>query len=145
MATQPLGDGREAALTAHLLLHSELSVYGACRMCVVRTPAHRDDSCSTQPADGMVIAHHAAAHAHPQDDAGAPSGPSLPRLHHLEKNGKCNSRSKRTVLAWTASASRQGAHQMPDLSTPSIVRDNDKCILVATACACAREVQAWAP
>ena len=36
--------------------HSELSIYGACRLCVVETDKGQViSSCSTPPADGMVI------------------------------------------------------------------------------------------
>ena len=39
--------------------HSELSVYGACRLCIVEIEGRGiDTSCSTPPRDGMVIKTH---------------------------------------------------------------------------------------
>ena len=39
--------------------HSELSVYGACRLCIVDIEGKGiDTSCSTPPRDGMVIKTH---------------------------------------------------------------------------------------
>lgn len=65
--------------------YSELSTFGACRMCVVEDERGKiDASCSMVPRDGMKDPYEygKAAEASP-DDPGADSGLPLPRLHHL--------------------------------------------------------------
>ena len=59
--------------------YSELSVYGACRMCVVEDEKGKiDASCSMEPRDGMRPAFEA-----PADDPGADALLPRPGLHHL--------------------------------------------------------------
>ncbi len=112
--------------------HSELSVYGACRMCVVEGDNGAIfSSCSTPPVDGMVV------HTHT---------PRLLKIRKMilellladhdrdctacTKNGRCKlqelcARFGVDRVRFPARADRRPL----DLSTPSLVRDNNKCIL----------------
>lgn len=68
--------------------YSELSTYGACRMCMVEDvkTGKLDASCSMEPRDGMEIRTNTAKLLKaPADDPGAAAG--LPRLllHHLRQ------------------------------------------------------------
>lgn len=124
--------------------HSELSIYGACRMCVVEDERGRIfASCSEQPKPGMVI------YTNTQ---------KIQRYRRLiielllsahcrdcticHKNGMCELQS----LAY-----RVGVHavrflntrkqQELDLSSPSIVRDPNKCILCGDCVRTCDEIQ----
>ncbi len=106
--------------------HSELSVYGACRMCVVEDGRGAVmSSCSTPPADGMVI------HT------------NTPRLMHIRKvmlelllanhNRDCTTCAKNGDCKLQDLCARFGVDRVRfparqntvplDLSTPSLVRD----------------------
>ena len=95
-----------------LCYHSELSVYGACRLCTVEDERGKTfASCSEPPRDGMVIY------------------TNTPRLMKYRK----------MILELLLAAHRMGVttvrfentkEQYPlDFSSPSIVRDPNKCIL----------------
>lgn len=124
--------------------HSELSIYGACRMCVVEDDRGRIfASCSEQPKPGMVI---------------YTNTKKIQRYRKLiielllashcrdctvcHKNGMCELQS----LAY-----RVGVHAVRflnnrkekelDLSSPSIVRDPNKCILCGDCVRTCDEIQ----
>ena len=64
--------------------HSELSTYGACRMCVVEDDRGKIfASCSEVPRDGMVIYTHTTAAASQKDDPRIAAFFSLQRLYDL--------------------------------------------------------------
>ena len=65
--------------------YSDLSVYGACRMCVVEDDRGKiETSCSMKPRDGTVHPHqHRPAAETPADDSGAAAGLPQLLLHHL--------------------------------------------------------------
>ena len=112
--------------------HSELSTYGACRMCVVEDDRGRIfASCSEQPRDGMVIY------------------TNTPKLRNYRKmilelllashcrdcttchtNGHCTLQSLAQTLGVSSVRFNNYKEQMPiDESSPSIVIDPNKCIL----------------
>lgn len=115
-----------------LCYHSELSIYGACRLCNVEDDRGRMfASCSERPRDGMKI---------------KTSTPRLLRYrrmlielmlasHHRDcttcvKSGDCDLQNlaKRLGVSSVRWGYKERTHEK-DFSSPSIVRDPDKCIL----------------
>ncbi len=115
-----------------LCYHSELSVYGACRLCNVEDEKGRMfASCSERPRDGMSI---------------KTSTPRLVRYrrmlielllasHHRDcttcvKSGDCDLQklAHRLGVSTVRWGYKERTHEK-DFSSPSIVRDPDKCIL----------------
>ena len=115
-----------------LCYHSELSVYGACRLCTVEDDKGRMfASCSERPGDGMSI---------------KTSTPRLVRYrrmlielllasHHRDcttcvKSGDCDLQklAHRLGVSSVRWGYKERTHEK-DFSSPSIVRDPDKCIL----------------
>lgn len=127
--------------------YSELSIYGACRMCVVED--HRGNvmaSCSTTPRDGMVIKTHT-----PKLQKHRKMVLELLLSSHCRdcttcvKNGKC----KLQELALRFGIDRvrfdEGKpfhhHHERDESSVSIVRDPNKCILCGDCVRVCSEIQ----
>ncbi|MBQ7151972.1 MAG: (2Fe-2S)-binding protein [Synergistaceae bacterium] len=115
-----------------LCYHSELSIYGACRLCTVEDDKGRMfASCSERPRDGLSI---------------KTSTPRLVRYrrmlielmlasHHRDcttcvKSGDCELQNlaHRLGVSEVRWGYKQRTHKR-DFSSPSIVRDPDKCIL----------------
>ena len=112
--------------------HSELSIYGACRMCVVEDGKGAIiGSCSTPPADGMVI---------------KTNTPRLMRIRRMMlelllanhdrdcttcvKNGRCKLQELCARFGVDRVRFPKREKMVPvDNSSPSIVRDENKCIL----------------
>ena len=115
-----------------LCYHSELSIYGACRLCTVEDEKGKTfASCSEQPRDGMVIY------------------TNTPRLMRYRKiilelllaahNRDCTTCNKNGFCRLQELAYKMRIHYVRfkdtrpvrplDLSSPSIVRDPNKCIL----------------
>lgn len=124
--------------------HSELSIYGACRMCVVEDDRRRVfASCSEQPRAGMVIYTNTKKIQHHRKMI-----IELLLASHCRdctichKNGMCELQS----LAY-----RVGVHAVRflnnrkekelDMSSPSIVRDPNKCILCGDCVRTCDEIQ----
>lgn len=127
-----------------LCYHSELSIYGACRMCVVEDARGQVvSSCSTPPADGMSIR------------------TNTPRLMHIRrmmlelylanhcrdcttcaKNGTCKLQElcARFGIEQVRFPAREGTEPL-DLSTPGLVHDSNKCILCGDCVRMCTEVQ----
>ncbi|MBR5267032.1 MAG: [Lachnospiraceae bacterium] len=123
---------------------SELSIFGACRMCVVEDErGNIIASCSTPPKDGMKIR------------------TNTPKLHHhrkmilelllashcrdcttCEKNMKCQLQSlaRRFGLYEVRFKNYRPEYEM-DFSSPAIVRDMNKCILCGDCVRMCNEVQ----
>jgi len=124
--------------------HSELSVYGACRMCVVEVEGRGvQASCSLPPEDGMVIQTHTekirnirktnmelllASGKHECTTCG--KGPSCQLLNLAQRLGVDTVRFERVT-----------EEQPQDMSSPSIVRDPNRCILCGDCVRMCAEVQ----
>ena len=124
--------------------HSELSTYGACRMCIVEDDRGRIfASCSETPRDGMVIY------------------TNTPRIQHHRKvilelllsthckdcttcseNTNCSLQSLARKLGISYIRFNNYKEQLPlDMSSPSIVLDPNKCILCGDCVRTCDEVQ----
>ncbi len=124
--------------------HSELSTYGACRMCVVEDDRGRIfASCSETPRDGMVIY------------------TNTPKLQHHRKmiielllashcrdcttchaNGTCELRQLALQLGVSYVRFKNYKEQVPiDETSPSIVIDQNKCILCGDCVRTCEEIQ----
>jgi len=124
--------------------HSELSVYGACRMCVVEIDGMGIvGSCSTPPRDGMVVR------------TNTPRVRNIRRMalelllanHDREcttcsKSGQCKLQdlSYRFGIKHIRFGNRDETLAL-DLSSPSIVRDPNKCILCGDCVRVCKEIQ----
>ncbi len=124
--------------------HSELSTYGACRMCVVEDDRGRVfASCSEVPRDGMVIY------------------TNTPRLQHhrkmiielllaahcrdcttCAKNGVCTLQKLSRQLGITKVRFENNKKQLPlDTSSECVIRDPNKCILCGDCVRTCEEIQ----
>ena len=124
--------------------HSELSTYGACRMCVVEDDRGRVfASCSEVPRDGMVIY------------------TNTPRLQHhrkmiielllaahcrdcttCAKNGVCTLQKLSRQLGITNVRFENNKKQLPlDTSSECVIRDPNKCILCGDCVRTCEEIQ----
>ena len=124
--------------------HSELSTYGACRMCVVEDDRGRVfASCSEVPRDGMVIY------------------TNTPRLQHhrkmiielllaahcrdcttCAKNGVCTLQKLSRQLGITKVRFEINKKQLPlDTSSECVIRDPNKCILCGDCVRTCEEIQ----
>ena len=125
--------------------HSELSVYGACRMCVVEDDRGRIfASCSEQPRPGMVIQTNTKKirkyrkliielllASHCRD------------CTVCTKNGNCELQNIAFKVGIHAVRFLNNRKQVPiDLSSPSVVRDPNKCILCGDCVRTCAEIQA---
>ena len=124
--------------------HSELSTYGACRMCVVEDDRGKIfASCSEVPRDGMVIY------------------TNTPRLQHhrkmiielllaahcrdcttCAKNGVCTLQKLSRQLGITKVRFENNKKQLPlDTSSECVIRDPNKCILCGDCVRTCEEIQ----
>lgn len=124
--------------------HSELSIYGACRLCIVDIEGKGiDTSCSTPPRNGMVIKTH------------------TPKLRKMRKTlielllanheTNCTSCEKSSACKLKDLASDLGVgeipfkktreHRKPDLLSPSLMRYPDKCVLCGDCVRYCNEIQ----
>ncbi len=127
-----------------LCYHSELSTFGACRLCMVEDDRGRMfASCSEEPRDGMVIFTNTAKlrsyrkliielllAAHCRD------------CLTCEKNGDCNLQTLAKRFGIMNVRFKNYKEQVPlDFSSPSIVRDPNKCILCGNCVRVCSELQ----
>ncbi len=125
--------------------HSELSVYGACRMCVVEDDRGRIfASCSEQPRAGMVIKTNSTKirkyrkliielllASHCRD------------CTVCTRNGNCELQNIAFKVGIHSVRFPNNRKQVPiDISSPSIVRDPNKCILCGDCVRTCDEIQA---
>lgn len=125
--------------------HSELSVYGACRMCVVEDDRGRIfASCSEQPRAGMVIKTNSTKirkyrkliielllASHCRD------------CTVCTRNGNCDLQNIAFKVGIHSVRFPNNREQVPiDISSPSIVRDPNKCILCGDCVRTCDEIQA---
>ncbi|BAK98860.1 putative uptake hydrogenase subunit HupA [Oscillibacter valericigenes Sjm18-20] len=124
--------------------YSELSVYGACRMCVVEDENGKiDASCSMEPKDGMRIRTNTARllkhrrmilelllASHSKD------------CTTCEKNGKCRLQelASRFGIRHIRFSDTRTRHEL-DESSPAIIRDPNKCILCGDCIRVCEEMQ----
>lgn len=124
--------------------HSELSIYGACRMCVVEDEKGRIfASCSEQPRPGMVIYTNTKKIQHYRrliiELLLASHCRDCTTCH---KNGMCELQSLAYRVGIHAVRFLNNRKERPlDLSSPSIVRDPNKCILCGDCVRTCDEIQ----
>lgn len=127
-----------------LCYYSDLSVYGACRMCVVEDERGKiDASCSMEPRDGLSIKTNSARllkyrrmiielllASHNRDCA------------LCGKSGDCKLRSLALQFGVDRVRFEDTREHMPlDTSSPSVVRDPNKCILCGDCVRTCEEIQ----
>lgn len=124
--------------------HSELSIYGACRMCVVEDDRGRIfASCSEQPRPGMVI--------HTNTKRIQQYRKLIIELLLASHCRDCTTCHKNGMCELQSLAYRVGVHAVRflnnrkikplDMSSPSIVRDPNKCILCGDCVRTCDEIQ----
>lgn len=124
--------------------HSELSVYGACRMCMVEDKkGNTFSSCSTPPQDGMVIyTHTAKLNKHRKMILELLLANHDRECTVCPKNGRCKLQELAVRLGVSQIRFEQEKKQYPiDDSSVSIVRNPNKCILCGDCVRMCEEVQ----
>ena len=124
--------------------YSELSVYSACRMCVVEDERGKiDASCSMEPRDGMVIRTNTARLLkHRRMILELMLSSHCRDCTTCEKNGSC--RLQELALRFGVRHVRfkdTRPHYEIDTSSPAIVRDPNKCILCGDCIRVCEEMQ----
>lgn len=124
--------------------YSELSVYGACRMCVVENEwGGIEASCSMQPKDGMKIRTNTARlQKHRKMILELLLAAHCRDCTVCEKNGKCKLQTLSLQYGIRNIRFEDTREQMEiDRSSPSIMRDPNKCILCGDCVRVCDEVQ----
>lgn len=124
--------------------YSELSVYGACRMCVVENEwGGIEASCSMQPRDGMKIRTNTARlQKHRKMILELLLAAHCRDCTVCEKNGKCKLQELALQYGIRNIRFQDSREQMDlDRSSPSILRDPNKCILCGDCVRVCDEVQ----
>lgn len=124
--------------------HSDLSIYGACRMCVVEDDRGRVfASCSEQPRPGMVIKTNTTKlQKHRKLIMELLLASHCRDCTTCQKNGICTLQSLAYKLGVDAVRFTNNKERLPlDTSSPSIVRDPNKCILCGDCVRTCAEVQ----
>ncbi len=124
--------------------HSEISVYGACRMCMVEVEGLGNvPACSTPPADGMVVKTDTAALRHLRR--------LIVELMLASHDQNCLTCPKSTDCRLQAIARQLGVENIrfkqvnkkkpKDLTSAAIVRDPNKCVLCGDCVRVCDEIQ----
>ncbi|OQY31524.1 MAG: ferredoxin [Spirochaetaceae bacterium 4572_59] len=124
--------------------HSELSVAGACRLCIVEIEGRGiDTSCSTPPRDGMVIKTHTAKLRKMRK--------TLVQLLLANHDNSCTTCDKSMSCKLKDLASSLGVTEIPfkktkeprkpDMLSPSLLRYPDKCVLCGDCVRYCDEIQ----
>ncbi len=125
--------------------HSELSIYGACRMCVVEDErGNIFASCSEQPRPGMVIQTNTKrVQAYRKMIIELLLSSHCRDCTTCQKNGSCSLQDLAFRVGVHAVRFLNNKKQLPlDMSSPSIVRDPNKCILCGDCVRTCDEIQA---
>ncbi len=124
--------------------HSELSIYGACRLCLVLVEGKGImAACSTAPAEGMVV------HTDTKEirDMRKISIELLLANHNVEcptcpRSGNCSLESiARRLGVNTVRFKKLQKLQDIDMSSPSLIRDPNKCVLCGDCVRVCKELQ----
>lgn len=124
--------------------HSELSIYGACRMCVVEDDrGHIFASCSEQPRAGMVIyTNTKKIQAYRRLIIELLLSSHCRDCTTCQKNGSCSLQELAYRVGVHAVRFLNDKKKIPiDMSSPSIVRDPNKCILCGDCVRTCDEIQ----
>ncbi len=124
--------------------HSELSIYGACRMCIVEDDrGHIFASCSEQPKPGMVIfTNTKKIQSYRKMIIELLLSSHCRDCTTCQKNGSCTLQELSFRVGVHAVRFLNDKKKMPlDLSSPSIVRDPNKCILCGDCVRTCDEIQ----
>ncbi|MGE4286520.1 MAG: [FeFe] hydrogenase, group A [Phycisphaerae bacterium] len=124
--------------------HSELSIYGACRLCVVDIDGMGViTSCSTTPREGMVV----RTNTEELREMRKVYLKLLLANHHQ----KCTTCSKSSSCRLQDLTNRLGIREIPfaeeykpkpiDCSSPSLIRDPNKCVLCGDCVRACEEIQ----
>jgi NADH-quinone oxidoreductase subunit G len=124
--------------------HSELSIYGACRLCIVDIEGKGiETSCSTPPRDGMVLKTHT-----PKLRKMRKTLIELLLANHdnscttCEKSSACKLKELAYDLGVTEIPYKKTReHRLPDLLSPSLIRNPDKCVLCGDCVRYCSEIQ----
>ncbi len=125
--------------------HSELSVYGACRMCMVEDEKGKVfASCSEQPRPGMVIhTNTKRLRKHRKLIVELLLASHCRDCTVCTRNGNCELQSIAFKVGIHNVRFENNKEHLPvDLSSPSIVRDPNKCILCGDCVRTCAEIQA---
>ncbi len=124
--------------------HSELSVYGACRLCLVDIQGMGiQPACSTQPRDGMVVK---TTTSEIREIRKVTIELLLASYNHdcttCSKSTDCKLQDIARKLGVTEVRFKKSEKQMPiDRSSHSLVRDPNKCILCGDCVRACEEIQ----
>jgi NADH-quinone oxidoreductase subunit G len=124
--------------------YSELSTYGACRMCVVENEwGGIDASCSMQPKDGMRIKTNTLKlRKHRKMILELLLAAHCRDCTTCDKNGKCKLQELAKQFGITRVRFNDTREEMePDNSSPAIVRNPNKCILCGDCVRVCSEIQ----
>jgi len=124
--------------------HSEISIYGACRMCMVDVDGMGIvAACSTKPSDGMVVATNTKRIRNMRKMI-----IELMLSNHNQncftcpKSGECRLQSISKQLGVNEVRFKQmGEHEPVDQTSPSILHDPGKCILCGDCVRVCNEIQ----
>ncbi|MCI6434062.1 MAG: [FeFe] hydrogenase, group A [Clostridiales bacterium] len=127
-----------------LCYQPELSVFGACRLCTVEDDRGRCfASCSEEPRDGMVIyTHTERLRKHRKLIVELLLAAHCRDCTTCDKHGKCTLQKLAYQMGVNQVRFENHREEMPvDFSSPSIVRDPNKCILCGNCVRACSELQ----
>lgn len=126
-----------------LCYHSELSTFGACRLCTVEDDRGKMfASCSEEPRDGMVIHTNSGRTENTENSSWNASGSARRDCTTCVKSGECVLQELAHRLGVENVRFQNTREQRElDLSSPSLVRDPNKCILCGNCVRACEELQ----
>jgi len=128
-----------------LCFHPDLSIEGACRVCIVEVEGVKNyvASCALPVNEGMVVTTHSVAIRRARRDIVELLVDNHPLdCHTCERDGNCELQRLAHILG-IRKRHFEGERKAfePDLSSPSVVRDPEKCILCGRCVRMCEEVQ----